>query len=120
GPSRRGDHAAPGTRPDVFHTTLNGPSALISPMNTGLLMWWLGNISAVPPVRFATLMPGSVSITLSGLVVPAFFTASTHMWKPMTGASIGALGVRFGFLVNALHFAMNCSLLLSLSLIDWK
>ena len=28
------------TGPLVFHTTLNWPSALISPMNTGLCRWW--------------------------------------------------------------------------------
>src|ERR671927_1977 len=61
----------------------------------------------MPPVRFGALMPGSASITLSGSVVPAFFTASTHMAKPMTCASIGSLVTRFGFLVKACHLEMN-------------
>jgi hypothetical protein len=52
-------------------------------MNTGLVMWWLGSISEIPPVRFACLMPGSAAMTLLGSVVPAFSTAFTHMLKPM-------------------------------------
>src|SRR5712671_925553 len=99
-PSSSLDQASPGTRPLVFHTTSNWPSALISPMKTGLVMWWLASISDVPPVRLGTFTPTTASMTLSGSVVPAFFTASTHMLKPITCASIGSLVTRFGFLVN--------------------
>ena len=49
-----------------------------------------------------------------GVPMPAFSTAFTHMLKPMTWASIGSLVVRFGFLVNAFHFAMK-SLLVGVS-----
>ena len=37
-PSSSLDHASPGTRPSVFHTTSNWPSPRTSPMNTGLVM----------------------------------------------------------------------------------
>jgi hypothetical protein len=37
---RWSDHSSPRTRPGVSHTTSNWPSAWISPMNTGLVMWW--------------------------------------------------------------------------------
>src|ERR1700754_2132744 len=98
-PSSSFDHASPATRPGVFHTTSNWPLALISPMNTGLGMWWFGSIFEVPPVRFLASMPGRASITLSGSVDFTFSTALTHMSKPMTCASIGSLVTRFGFLV---------------------
>jgi hypothetical protein len=62
---------------------LNWPFFWISPISTGLVTWWFGSISEVPPVRFGTLMPGSASMTLSASVVPAFSTAFTHMLKPM-------------------------------------
>src|SRR5689334_21637355 len=117
-PSSSLDHAAPGTSPSVFHTTSNWPSPRTSPMNTGLVIWWLGSILEMPPVRFGASMPGSASITLSGSVVFAFSTALTHMAKPITCASIGSLVTRFGFLVNSFHFAMN-SLFAGVS-IDWK
>src|SRR3954468_8933094 len=116
--SRIGDQAAPGTRPGVFHTTSNWPFAAISPISTGLVMWWFGSISDTPPVRLGTFTPMMASIILSGSVVPAFFTASTHMLKPITWASIGSLVTRLGFLMNAFHLAMN-SLLIGVS-IDWK
>src|SRR5262245_20721004 len=117
-PSRFFDQASPGTKPGVFHTTLNWPSARTSPMNTGLVMWWFGSILETPPVRFGASIPGSAAITLSGSVDFAFSTALTHMAKPMTWASIGSLVTRFGFLVRAFHLAMNSSL--PLFLIDWK
>src|SRR2546423_4084196 len=106
-PSSSFDHASPGTSPSVFHTTSNWPSPRTSPMNTGLVMWWLGSILEVPPVRFGASMPGSASITLSGSVVFAFSTALTHMANPITCASIGSFDTRFGFLVKAFHFAVN-------------
>src|SRR4029077_3150856 len=106
-PSSSFDHASPGTRPSVFHTTSNWPSARTSPMNTGLVMWWFGSILEMPPVRFGASMPGSASITLSGSVVLAFSTALTHMAKPTTWASIGSLVTRLAFLVNAFHLAVN-------------
>src|SRR3954469_12367680 len=117
-PSSSFDQASPATRPGVFHTVLNWPSARTSPMNTGLVMWWLGSIFEVPPVRFAASMPGSASITLSGSVDFTFSTALTHMLKPMTWASIGSLVTRFGFLVKAFHLAMKSSF--DLFLIDSK
>src|SRR6201994_1292613 len=98
-PSSSFDQASPATRPGVFQTTSNWPFALISPMNTGLVMWWFGSILDTPPVRFGASMPGSASITLSGSVDFTFSTAFTHMLKPITWASIGSLVVRFGFLV---------------------
>src|SRR4029077_1876095 len=67
-PSSSLDHASPGTRPSVFHTTSNWPSPLISPMNTGLVMWWLGSIFDIPPVKLAASIPGKASITLSASV----------------------------------------------------
>src|SRR6185312_14869892 len=39
-PSMKGDQGLAFTGPGVFHTTLNWPSALISPMNTLLCRWW--------------------------------------------------------------------------------
>ena len=83
-------------------------------MNTGLVMWWFGSIFDVPPVRFGASMPGSASMTLSGSVDFTFSTALTHIWKPMTWASIGSLVTRFGFLVKAFHSLMNsrCSVFL--------
>src|ERR1044072_4348806 len=98
-PSSSFDQASPGTRPGVFHTTSNWPSARTSPMNAGLVMWWFGSIVELPPVRFGASMPGSASITLSGSVDFTFSTALIHMSKPMTCASIGSLVTRFGFLV---------------------
>src|SRR4029453_11083622 len=67
-PSSSFDHASPATRPGVFHTTSNWPSARTSPMKTGLVIWWLGSISGMPPARLGASMPGSASITLSGSV----------------------------------------------------
>src|SRR6266576_2962214 len=98
-PSSSFDQASPATRPGVFHTTSNWPLPLISPMKTGLVMWWFGSIFEVPPVRFLASMPGRASITLSGSVDFAFSTALTHLSKPLTWASIGSLVTRFGFLV---------------------
>src|SRR3954447_21283318 len=109
-PSSSFDQASPGTRPGVFQTTSNWPSALTSPMNTGLVMWWFGSIFDVPPVRFGASMPGSAAMTLSGSVDFTFSTALTHMAKPITCASIGSLVTRFGFLVKAFHLAMNSEL----------
>ena len=63
-------------------------------------------------------MPMMASITLSGSVVPAFLTASTHMLKPITEASIGSLVTRFGFLVKACQVLMNSALAGSFT--DWK
>src|SRR5882757_8711857 len=116
--SRIGDQAAPGTRPGVFQTTSNWPLAAISPIRTGLVMWWFGSISETPPVRFGTLMPTIAAMTLSGSVVPAFLTASIHMLKPITCASIGSLVTRFGFLVKVCQVLMNASLAGFLT--DWK
>src|SRR5262245_16935999 len=117
-PSSSLDQASPGTSPSVFHTTSNWPSPLISPMNTGLVIWWLASIFEVPPVRLVASMPGRASITLSGSVDLTFSTALTHMLKPITCASMGSLLTRFGFLVKAFHLAMNSSFWLSL--MDWK
>src|SRR5262249_14059235 len=117
-PGRYLDQAAPGTNDGVFQTTSNWPSARTSPMKTGLVMWWLGNILDVPPVRLGASMPGSASITLSGSVDFTFSSAFTHMAKPMTWASIGSLVTRFGFLMKAFQSAMNLSLIGVL--IDWK
>src|SRR5262245_11372322 len=36
----KGLHGAARTGPSVFHTMLNWPSSLISPMTTGLWRWW--------------------------------------------------------------------------------
>ena len=94
-PTRR--RPAPG--PSVFQTVSNWPSARTSPMSTGLVRWWLGSILAMPPVRFGASMPIMASVTLFTSVVFAFSTAFTHIWKPITCASIGSLKVRFGFLV---------------------
>src|ERR1700754_4976208 len=82
-PSSSFDQASPATRPGVFHTTSNWPLALISPMNTGLVMWWFGSSSDTPPVRLGVLVPGSASITLSASSDLAFSTAFTHMLKPI-------------------------------------
>ena len=56
---RKSDQASPATRPLVCHTTSNWPSARISPIITGLVMWWFGSIFDMPPVRFGTSMPTS-------------------------------------------------------------
>src|SRR4029079_2070208 len=117
-PSSSFDQASPGTRPGVFQTTSNWPSARTSPMNTGLGMWCFASIFEVPPVRFGSSMPGSASMTLSGSVDFTFSTALTHIWKPTTCASIGSLVTRFGFLVKAFHLAMNSEF--DLFLIDSK
>src|SRR4029077_10400493 len=82
-PSSSFDQASPGTRPGVFHTILNWPSARTSPMNTGLVMWCCGSIFDIPPVRFGASVPGSASMTLSASVDFTFSTALTHMLKPM-------------------------------------
>ena len=43
---------------------------------------------------------GVMGYKIEAVVVdPAFLTASTHMAKPLTWASIGSLVTRFGFLV---------------------
>src|SRR5439155_7332470 len=117
-PGRNLDQASPGTRPGVFQTTSNWPSARTSPTNTGLVMWWFGSIFEVPPERLGASMPGSASITLSGSVDFTFSTAFTHMAKPMTWASIGSLVTRLGFLMKAFQSAMHLSLIGVL--IDWK
>ena len=51
-------------------------------------------------------------------VVPAFFTASTHMLKPMKWASMGSLVTRLSFLMKAFQVLMKASLA-GLSM-DWK
>jgi hypothetical protein len=56
---------------------------VISPISTGLARWWLGSITAVPPVRFGNSWPYIASRTASTSVVPASVTAFTHMLKPM-------------------------------------
>ena len=85
----------PATRPGVCQTMSNWPSAWISPISTGLVMWWFGSIfdDAAGQVRHLDA-DACASITLSGSVVPAFSTAFTHMLKPMTWASIGSLVTR--------------------------
>src|SRR3954468_20931440 len=116
--SRIGDQAAPGTRPGVFQTTSNWPLAVISPISTGLVLWWFASISETPPVRFGTLMPTMAAITLSGSVEPTFLTASTHMLKPITCASIGSLVTPVGFFLKACHSLMKAALAGSFT--DWK
>ena len=99
-PAMNGLHGCALTGPGVFHTTLNWPSALISPMNTGLCRWWFfASISIVKPLGALKLWPAIAAITLSVSVDFAFSTALTHISKPMTCASIGSLVTRFGFLV---------------------
>src|SRR5262249_15406583 len=117
-PSSSFDQASPATSPGVFHTTSNWPSARTSPIKTGFVMWWFGSISEMPPVRFGALIPGSVSMTLSGSVVLTFFTASTHIAKPITCASIGSLLTRLESLMKVFQSAMN--FLLTGVSIDWK
>ena len=39
---RKSDHSSPTTRPGVSQTTSNWPSSWISPISTGLVMWWFG------------------------------------------------------------------------------
>src|SRR5512140_1010351 len=80
------------TGPGVFHTTLNWPSALTSPLNTDLCRWWfLGSIIDVMPLGALKVWPAMAAITLSVSVLPAFFTACAHMFTPMYVASIGSL-----------------------------
>src|SRR6266851_1421285 len=79
-------------------------------MKTGLVMWWLGSIFEVPPVRLGASIPGNASITLLGSVDFTFSTALTHMAKPMTWASIGSLVTFLGFFIKAFQSAMNWSL----------
>ena len=55
-------------------------------------------------------MPGSASMTASGSTDLALAAALTHIWKPITCASIGSLVTRFGFLVKVFHFLMNSAL----------
>ena len=43
---RKSDQASPGTAPAVCQTMSNWPSAWISPISTGLVMWWFGIIVA--------------------------------------------------------------------------
>jgi hypothetical protein len=62
----------------------NWPSAWISPISTGLVRWWFGSITAVPPVRFGNFLPvhrlaHGIDIGGAGLRSTAF----THMLKPM-------------------------------------
>ena len=78
------DQASPGTRPAVFHTTSNWPSARTSPMNTGLVRWWFGSIfgDAAGEVRRLRCRSSRRS-PCSTSVVLAFSTALTHMLKPM-------------------------------------
>src|SRR6185369_13836321 len=80
------------TGPGVFHTTLNWPSDLISPMNTGLCRWWFfSSILAVKPDGALKVWPAMAAITLSTSVDLAFSTACFHMYTPMYDASIGSL-----------------------------
>src|ERR1700741_3794158 len=51
-PSSSFDHASPATRPGVFHTTSNWPSARTSPIRTGLVMWGVGRILDTPAGGF--------------------------------------------------------------------
>ncbi len=48
---RKSVQASPGTSA-VWLTMSNWPSRVISPIRTGLVRWWLGSMTAVPPVRF--------------------------------------------------------------------
>src|SRR5574337_687524 len=67
----------------VLHTTLNWPSALISPMNTGLCRWWLVlSMVRVKPEGALKVWPAMAAMTLSVSVDLAFSTAWAHMWMP--------------------------------------
>jgi hypothetical protein len=48
---------------------------MISPISTGLVMWWFGIMAEKPPERLGTETPISASMTSVGSVVPAFSTA---------------------------------------------
>src|SRR5690349_8507787 len=79
-----GLHGSALTGPGVFQTTLNWPSLLISPMNTGLCRWWFfASIVDVKPPGALNVWPAIAAITLSGSVDFAFSTAWAHMWMPM-------------------------------------
>ena len=70
--------------PGVFHTTLNWPSARISPTYTGLCRWWFfSSILTVKPSGAAKVWPAMAAMTLSVSVLLAFSTACFHMWMPM-------------------------------------
>src|SRR5215510_6049719 len=76
----------------VFHTTLNWPSALISPMNTLLCRWWFfSSIFETMPEGALKVWPAMAAITLSVSVLLAFSTACFHMLMPIQVASIGSL-----------------------------
>ncbi len=95
-----------------------GRRRALSPISTGLVMWWFGSILETPPVRFGASMPGSVSMTLSTSTVPAFVTARTHISKPMTWASIGSLVTALSFFLKAFQALMKASFVGFLT--DWK
>ena len=79
-----GLHGSALTGPGVFHTTLNWPSALTSPMNTGLCRWWFfSSIFDVKPLGALKVWPAIAAMTLSVSVLLAFSTACAHMWMPM-------------------------------------
>src|SRR4029434_3206927 len=60
-----GLHALALTGPGVFHTTLNWPSALISPMNTLLCRWWFfSSIFDTMPEGAVKVWPASAAIRL--------------------------------------------------------
>ena len=65
-----GLHGLAFTGPGVFHTTLNWPSALISPMNTDLCRWWFfSSILEVMPLGAVKVWPAMAAITLSTSVL---------------------------------------------------
>src|SRR5258706_11999646 len=120
-----GLHGCAFTGPGVFHTPLNRPSALISPMNTALCRWWFfASMVEVMPEGAVKVWPAIAAITLSVSKLFAFSTACFHMWMPMYVASIGSLvsGLSapgsFFALAYAAHSFLNASL--AGALIDMK
>src|SRR5262249_3978497 len=81
-PEMNGLHGWARTGFAVFHTTLNWPSPLTSPIITGLSRWWLSPIVSVKPSGALKVWPYMAARTLLGSVEPAFFTACAHMWMP--------------------------------------
>src|SRR6187399_707862 len=112
-----GLHGLACTGPGVFHTTLNWPSALTSPINTDFHRWWFfSSIFDVMPEGAAKVWPAIAATTLSVSVDFAFSTACFHMWMPTYAASIGSLvsglsapGSFFAF-AYAAHCFLNESL----------